>query len=74
MKTLEEMVKGLPPELQKEVEEFVKMLLERHAKKSKGKMKFDWEGALQDMRDRYTSVELQHKINDWRRELLQTCC
>ena len=28
-------------------------------------MKLDWRGALSDMRDDYTSVELQHKILDW---------
>ncbi len=66
MKTLEELVKELPPELQKEVEEFVKALLERHGQKKPEKMKFDWEGALEDMKDQYTSVELQHKISEWR--------
>lgn len=27
---------------------------------------FKWAGALKDLRDRYTSGELQHKANDWR--------
>ncbi len=31
----------------------------------KGELKLDWRGALRDLRDKYTSVELQHKITDW---------
>ena len=66
MKTLEELIKELPPELQEEVEDFVRFLLEKRVRKPRGKLKFDWEGALQDLRDQYTSVELQHKISEWR--------
>ncbi len=38
----------------------------RQARKLKGKMKLDWRGALGDMKDKHTSVALQHKIQDWR--------
>lgn len=62
MKRLEELIKELPSELQQEVEDFVQFLIEKRIRKPKGKLKFDWEGALQDLRDQYTSVELQHKI------------
>ncbi|HID86246.1 MAG TPA: DUF2281 domain-containing protein [Anaerolineae bacterium] len=62
---IREMVKVLPPELQHEVEDFVQFLLEKRARKPKGKFKFDWEGALEDLRDQYTSVELQHKALEW---------
>jgi hypothetical protein len=31
-------------------------------------LKLDWRGALEDMKNEYTSVELQHKISDWRAE------
>jgi hypothetical protein len=60
-----EMVKELPPELQQEVEDFVRFLLEKRTRKPKGKFKFDWAGALEDLRDQYTSVELQHKALEW---------
>jgi hypothetical protein len=53
-----EMVKELPLEFQHEVEDFVK---------------FDWEGALEDLRDQYTSVELQHQISEWRAEEERGC-
>ena len=64
--SIEEMMKQLPEELQKEVMEFVQFLLEKRAKKKRSQPTFDWEGALKDFRLRYTSVELQHKVSDWR--------
>jgi hypothetical protein len=66
MKSIEERVKELPPELKKEVQSFVDRLLAKGQQKSSGKFKFDWAGALKDLRDKYTSVELQHKISEWR--------
>lgn len=54
-----------PTELLQEVEDFVQFLLEKRTRKPKGKFKFDWEGALEDLRDQYTSVELQHKALEW---------
>jgi len=63
-----ELVKELPLEFQYEVEDFVQFLLEKQARKPRGKLKFDWEGALEDLRDQYTSVELQHQISEWRVE------
>ncbi|HHH41789.1 MAG TPA: DUF2281 domain-containing protein [Chloroflexi bacterium] len=66
MKNLEEMVRQLPPELQQEVAEFINFLLERRMQRSKGKPNFRWAGTLKDLREQYTSVELQHKIAEWR--------
>lgn len=65
MKRVEEMIKELPPELQQEVEDFVQFLIEKRARKPKGQLKLDWRGALRDLRDQYTSVDLQHKILAW---------
>jgi len=31
----------------------------------RGELKLDWRGALRDLRDKYTSVELQHKVLEW---------
>jgi len=66
METLKELIDKLPPELQSEVRDFVEFLLEKKMRKAKKKPKFDWAGALKDLRDQYTSVELQHKIVEWR--------
>lgn len=32
----------------------------------KCKFKFDWEGGLSNLKEKYTSVELQHKALEWR--------
>lgn len=65
-KPLEVMVKELPPEMQQEVRDFVEFLMEKRTHKPKGRLKLDWSGALRDLRDQYTSVELQHKVLEWR--------
>ncbi len=59
-----EMIESLPPELQQEVKEFVEELRRREQEKREH-LKLTWRGALRDLRDRYTSVELQHQIRDW---------
>ena len=63
--TLKEMINELTPELQQEVEDFVQFLLERRVRKPKGKLKLDWRGALRDLHEKYTSVELQHEALKW---------
>jgi len=60
------MVKKLPPEYQEEVRNFVEYLMEKRLKRSRGTPKFDWGGALKELRDQYTSLELQHKVSEWR--------
>lgn len=66
MSELEEIIKELPSDLPQEVTDFARFLMEKRARKPKGKMNLDWLGALEDMKDQYTSVELQHKIQEWR--------
>ncbi len=64
MGNIADRIKELPPELQQEVEDFVQSL-EKRAQKPKGQLKLDWRGGLRDLRDQYTSVELQHKVLEW---------
>ena len=59
------MVKKLPEELQKEVMDYVQFLLEKRISRKRGRLDFGWEGALKDLRNKNTSVELQHKISKW---------
>lgn len=66
MKELQELLEELPPNLQKEVRDFAEFLLEKSKKKPEGAPHFQWAGALKDLCDQYTSVELQHKASDWR--------
>jgi hypothetical protein len=65
MTRLEELVKDLPPEMHKEAEYFLEFLLEKSRRSQKTSLKLNWRGALQDLRDKYTSVELQHKAQEW---------
>ena len=67
--TLPELVQSLPSEMQQEVQDFIEFLLEKQARRPKGPFKLDWRGALRDLRDQYTSVELQHKITEWWEEV-----
>lgn len=64
--SIEQLIKTLPPELQEEVRDFVEFLVEKRARRPLGKPEFPWAGALSDLRDRYTAMELQHKIVQWR--------
>ena len=66
LERIEKMIRELPPELHREVEDFVEFLLEKRLKRPRAKPNFDWAGALKDIRDQYTSVELQHEISEWR--------
>ena len=68
MKTFDEVLevtKELPEELQTEVRDFARYLRDIRIPKSPGRMKLTWRGARRSLRDRYTSVELQHKILDY---------
>jgi len=57
---------ALPEELQAEVRDFARFVKDTRVRRPHGKMKLNWRGALSDMRDEYTSVELQHEITEWR--------
>lgn len=65
MRTVKELIDQLPPDLQQEVGDFAEFLLKRSPRKRNGELKLDWKGALKDLRDDYTSVELQHKASEW---------
>ncbi len=65
-KSLVELVQELPPDLQAEVRDFVEFLLLKRGRKPAAKLCQDWAGTLRDVREQYTSLELQHKALDWR--------
>ncbi len=66
MKSIEEMIRELPEDLQREVRDFVEFLAEKQARKRGHKLRQDWAGALREHREQYTSLELQKKAQDWR--------
>jgi hypothetical protein len=65
-KSLEEMVREVPSEYRTQLRSYVQSLLARRAIGRPGKPQFTWAGALEGLRDQYTSVELQHRIARWR--------
>ncbi len=65
-KTLEELVREVPPEYEAELRDYVQSLVARRSIHPAVKPEFTWAGALENLRDRYTSVELQHRIASWR--------
>jgi len=58
----------LPEELRREVLDYIDFLLSKYQRRKvvQKKFKFDWEGGLSDMKENFTSVELQHKALGWR--------
>jgi len=64
--TLKELIDQLPPDLQEKVKNYAESLLINKMKKKKGKPEFMWAGVLKNLKDQYTSVELQHDISRWR--------
>ncbi|MBN2224199.1 MAG: DUF2281 domain-containing protein [Deltaproteobacteria bacterium] len=63
MKDIGERIKRLPPEDQKEVSDFIDSLIGKKRSRPKRKPTFSWAGGLRDLRDRFTSVQLQHEIS-----------
>jgi len=65
MGSVEEKFRRLPPELQREVMDFIDFLLRKVKKKPGKKLRLDWAGGLKEYRDKFTSLELQKKALEW---------
>jgi len=61
-----ELFDKLPPELKKEVEDYIEFLLNRRAKKPGKKLSQSWAEGLKEFKDQFTSLELQKKTLEWR--------
>ena len=68
MQKLEEVAEQLPPEMYREVQHFAEFLLQKYTSQPRAKPEFKWAGALKELREDYSSVELQHKLAEWREE------
>ena len=64
-RSLEEIVRELPPDAQDKVRQFVESLQEPNNGRAK-KLEQNWAGALSDYREKYTSLQLQKKALEWR--------
>jgi len=67
-KEIETKIQKLPENLRQEVLDYLEFLINKYQnKKLKAKkFKFDWEGGLSEIKEKFTSVELQHKALEWR--------
>lgn len=66
MANLAEKIHNLPEPLQREVEDFVDFLTtKRRLKVVAPPLRFSWVGGLAELRDQYSSCELQKKSLDW---------
>ncbi|MCI0690483.1 DUF2281 domain-containing protein [candidate division KSB1 bacterium] len=67
---IEQKIRQLPGYLLPEIMDYVDFLLNKHVQpKQQTKVRaftFDWEGGLSNLSDKFTSVELQHKVLEWR--------
>ena len=60
-------INELPIALQQEVLHYIEYLLQKYPQpKKSAQFRFDWEGGLSDLREQFTSVDLQHKALEWR--------
>lgn len=66
MKTLEELIKELPPHLQEEVRDFAQFLADKKVRPKRKYLRMDWAGGLREYRDQFTSLQLQKKALEWR--------
>ena len=59
---------NLPQNIQKQVVEYAEFLISKtkstkKTRKTENQFTFSWENGLDELKDEYTSVELQHKVN-----------
>ncbi|MCF6270599.1 MAG: DUF2281 domain-containing protein [Melioribacteraceae bacterium] len=61
-------IEKMPPDLVSEVMDYIDYLMHKYAVVSKTNKSFDfsWEGGLSEISKEYTSVDLQHKVLEWR--------
>ena len=67
MTHLKQLVKELPLNLQREVEDFARFLLEkRHEPQAHHFLLQNWGGGLREFRDQYSALQLQQQALVWR--------
>ena len=67
-RSIEVLIKELPPDIKKETLDFIEFLLQKRKRKKRSKLRQNWAGGLKEYRKKYTSLELQKKAQQWRSE------
>lgn len=65
MNALAQKIDQLPEPLQREVEDFIDFITERHLPHQRQSLSLRWAGGLSEYRDQFTSLSLQKKSLDW---------
>ncbi len=65
MESIEELMEKLPPDLQQEVKDFARFLVEKKAKPKRKKLRLSWAGGLREFRDEYSSLDIQKRSLEW---------
>ena len=65
MSRIEEIIRNLPADLRREVEDFADFLAQRDASQPVATFDLNWRGGLEEFRDQFSSVELQHAALGW---------
>lgn len=66
MELFEKKFTELPPDMKREVIDFMEFLESKQKRKNYEPLEFDWIGGLKKYKDKYTSLELQKKALEWR--------
>ena len=58
------LINELPESIIPEIYDYIEFLLSKYGstKKDVSKFRFDWEGSLNKLKNKYSSVDLQHKL------------
>ena len=59
-------IKDMPPGIQQEIEDFADFILKKRGPKKEHILRQDWAGALGDLKERFSSLELQKQALEWR--------
>ncbi|PKM83693.1 MAG: hypothetical protein CVU88_01655 [Firmicutes bacterium HGW-Firmicutes-13] len=69
-KEIVKLIKELPVDLRIKVLDYIELLLKKNKKTdkklNKNNFRFDWEDGLSEIKDEFTSIELQHRSLEWR--------
>ena len=65
---IEAEISRLPPHIISEINDYIDFLLFKYEERkvTEKRFKFNWEGGLSELKKEFTSVELQHKVSEWR--------
>ncbi len=65
MVEIERHFKRLPDDLKRELIDYMEFLLEKRSQANKKGLELTWRGGLRELKDEYSSVELQHNALNW---------